>query len=49
MSQEELAQRGLNSSLAHEDFMVGSAEMDIFGITADGKEEPIFIKGNWAF
>lgn len=49
MSQEELAQSGLNSSLAHEDFMVGSAEMDIFGITADGKEEPIFIKGNWAF
>ncbi|WP_059042835.1 aminopeptidase [Paenibacillus rubinfantis] len=49
MSQEELAQRGLNSSLAHEDFMVGSAEMDIFGVTADGKEEPIFAKGNWAF
>lgn len=49
MSKEELEQRGLNSSLAHEDFMVGSAEMDIFGITEDGKEEPIFAKGNWAF
>lgn len=49
MSQDELAQSGLNSSLAHEDFMVGSAEMDIFGITADGQEEPIFAKGNWAF
>lgn len=49
MSQDELSQRGLNSSLAHEDFMVGSAEMDIFGVTADGKEEPIFAKGNWAF
>ncbi|MBW4838598.1 MAG: aminopeptidase [Paenibacillaceae bacterium] len=48
MSQDELAKRGLNSSLAHEDFMVGSAEMDIFGVTADGKEEPIFAKGNWA-
>lgn len=49
MSQDELAERGLNSSLAHEDFMVGSAKMDIFGVTADGKEEPIFAKGNWAF
>lgn len=49
MSKEELEQRGLNSSLAHEDFMVGSAEMDIFGISEDGKEEPIFAKGNWAF
>ncbi|MGG6310833.1 aminopeptidase [Paenibacillus macerans] len=49
MSQEELAEHGLNSSLAHEDFMVGSGEMDIYGITADGKEEAIFAKGNWAF
>ncbi|MGP0584889.1 aminopeptidase [Paenibacillus timonensis] len=49
MSQDELSQRGLNSSLAHEDFMVGSAEMDIYGVTADGTEEQIFAKGNWAF
>lgn len=49
MSQEELAAKGLNRSLAHVDFMVGSAEMDIFGVTEDGKEEPVFRKGNWAF
>ncbi|MFD1175742.1 aminopeptidase [Paenibacillus puldeungensis] len=49
MTKEELSEHGLNSSLTHEDFMVGSAEMDIFGVTADGKEEPIFAKGNWAF
>ncbi|WP_410768676.1 aminopeptidase [Fontibacillus sp. BL9] len=49
MNSEELKQHGLNASFAHEDFMVGSAEMDIFGITEDGKEEQIFAKGNWAF
>lgn len=49
MTREELNQHGLNASFAHEDFMVGSAEMDIYGITADGTEEPVFAKGNWAF
>lgn len=49
MTKEELEQAGMNQSLAHEDFMIGSADMDIFGITEDGKEEQIFAKGNWAF
>ncbi|WP_071458540.1 aminopeptidase [Bacillus massilinigeriensis] len=49
MSKEELEQHGLNISITHVDFMIGSAEMDIDGITADGKEEPVFRNGNWAF
>lgn len=49
MSQEELAKHGLNSSITHVDFMVGSAEMDIDGITEDGKSEPVFRNGEWAF
>ncbi|MET3292634.1 UNVERIFIED_CONTAM: aminopeptidase [Brevibacillus sp. OAP136] len=49
MSEEELQKRGLNESLSHVDFMIGSAEMDIDGETADGKLEPIFRGGNWAF
>ncbi|AWB44783.1 aminopeptidase [Paenibacillus sp. CAA11] len=49
LSQEELEARGLNTSITHVDFMVGSAEMDIYGVTEDGKEEPVFSKGNWAF
>lgn len=48
MSQEELEAHGLNHSLTHVDFMVGSADMNIFGITKDGKEEQIFANGNWA-
>jgi aminopeptidase len=49
MSKEQLSEAGVNSSLTHVDFMVGSAEMDIDGITADGNREAIFRKGNWAF
>lgn len=48
MSDEELAKSGLNKSMTHVDFMIGSAEMDIYGVTADGKEEQIFRQGNWA-
>lgn len=49
MTQDELAAHGLNRSLTHVDFMVGSAQMDIDGITVDGQVEPIFRAGNWAF
>ncbi|MHC0036196.1 aminopeptidase [Pseudoneobacillus sp. C159] len=49
MSHEELLENGYNESLTHVDFMVGSAEMDIDGIKADGTVEPIFRNGNWAF
>lgn len=49
MSREELEQRGLNQSITHVDFMIGSAEMNIDGIQDDGSTEPIFRNGNWAF
>jgi aminopeptidase len=49
MSSEELKANGVNESITHVDFMIGSAEMDIDGITADGKSEPIFRSGDWAF
>jgi aminopeptidase len=48
MSEEEVAARGLNRSLAHVDFMIGSAEMNIDGETEDGRLEPVFRNGNWA-
>jgi aminopeptidase len=47
MSPEELVESGVNSSIMHVDFMIGSAEMDIDGVLADGTVEPIFRKGNW--
>jgi aminopeptidase len=48
MTGEELIRHGANLSSAHSDFMIGSAELDIDGETADGTREPIFRKGNWA-
>ncbi|MEG0384526.1 MAG: aminopeptidase [Solibacillus sp.] len=49
MSREELLENGLNQSITHVDFMIGSAQMNIDGITEDGKLEPVFRNGNWAF
>ena len=49
MSREELVQHGLNQSITHVDFMVGSDEMDIDGVFDDGSTEPVFRSGNWAF
>ncbi|KUP09092.1 peptidase M29 [Bacillus coahuilensis p1.1.43] len=49
MDEIELEANGLNKSIVHEDFMIGSAEMDIDGIKEDGTTEPIFRSGNWAF
>lgn len=49
MTAEELEKIGVNSSLAHVDFMIGSAELDIDGETENGDKEPVFRKGNWVF
>jgi aminopeptidase len=48
MSPEELLAHGANRSLTHEDFMIGSPDMNIDGVTQDGSREPIFRNGNWA-
>jgi len=49
MSDEEFMTAGGNVSLNHIDFMIGSGEMDIDGITEDGNAEPIMRKGEWTF
>ena len=46
---EECRKMGVNDSMIHEDFMIGSADLDIDAVTRDGKTVPIFRKGNWAF
>lgn len=48
MTKEELKQAGLNDSMIHVDFMVGSADLSITGIKADGTSVPVFCSGNWA-
>ncbi|MGL5314265.1 MAG: aminopeptidase [Peptostreptococcaceae bacterium] len=46
---DEMDKYGVNDSLTHVDFMIGSSDMNIIGITYDGKEVQIFKDGNWAF
>jgi len=48
MSKDELKARGLNDSITHVDFMVGTPDLNILGITHDGKEIPVFVDGNFA-
>ncbi|MBM7570532.1 aminopeptidase [Aquibacillus albus] len=48
MNEEELDKHGVNDSLTHVDFMIGSADLNIDGVTADGKSEPVFRDGTWA-
>ena len=49
MTQEELLSCGVNSSLVHEDVMVGAADMTITGLTKNGETVSIFENGEWAF
>ncbi|WP_317949864.1 aminopeptidase, partial [Rossellomorea marisflavi] len=49
MSKEELEKNGLNNSITHVDFMIGSDKMNIDGIKEDGSSEPVFRDGGWAF
>ena len=46
---EECRALGVNDSMIHEDFMIGSEDMDIDAVCEDGKVVPIFRRGNWAF
>ncbi|WP_117148844.1 aminopeptidase [Paraliobacillus zengyii] len=49
MNDKELDEHGVNDSLTHVDFMIGSGDLDIDGVSADGTTEAVFRKGAWAF
>ena len=46
---EQLREKGINDSRIHVDFMIGSNDLNIIGISEDGVEHQIFKNGNWAF
>ena len=46
---EECKKRGINESMIHVDFMIGTKDMSIVGVTANGTRVQIFKDGNWAF
>lgn len=49
MGAADLEAAGVNQSAQHVDFMIGSDDLDITGITAEGEEVPVFIHGQWAW
>ena len=48
-TQEEQKAMGVNDSIIHEDFMIGSADLSIVATLRDGREVQIFRDGEWAF
>nr|WP_079477848.1 aminopeptidase [Halobacillus salinus] len=48
MNEEELDKAGVNDSLTHVDFMMGSGEINIHGLLEDGTTEPVMKDGSWA-
>ena len=49
MSAEELREHGVNTSATHVDFMIGTDDLTITGIQADGTEVPVFVNGQWSW
>lgn len=49
MTDDQRQAAGLNSSITHEDFMIGTPDLSITGVTKDGREIPIFVNGDFAF
>jgi len=48
MNEDQLDKHGVNDSLSHVDFMIGSEKINIQGIKQDGTKEQVFKDGTWA-
>lgn len=48
-SEEELKKIGVNNSIIHVDFMIGTSDLEVTGINENGETIQIFSNGNWAF
>jgi len=46
---EECQQMGVNDSIIHVDFMIGTEDLEIDALCEDGTVVPVFRNGNWAF
>lgn len=47
MSQDQLDAAGANNSMTHVDFMFGTEDLDVIGVTHEGQEVPVMLKGNF--
>jgi aminopeptidase len=48
MTIEDILEAGINESLVHVDFMIGTDDLEIIGAKDNGEEIQIFEKGNFA-
>lgn len=48
LTPEDFPKLGINESLVHVDFMIGTSDLEISGMTSDGNSIPIFRNGNFA-
>lgn len=48
-TEDEAHEMGINDSVIHVDFMIGTEDLEIVGISECGKEIQIFKDGEWAF
>jgi aminopeptidase len=46
---DECREMGVNDSMIHVDFMIGSEDLNIDAICENGNTVPVFRNGNWAF
>lgn len=49
LNDQKLVSAGVNRSSIHVDFMVGSDDLRITGVTQTGEEVPVFERGRWAW
>lgn len=49
LGEEELLEKGMNISMIHEDFMIGSEDMEIIGVDKNGEETLLMKDGNFVF
>ena len=48
-TEDEAHEKGINDSVTHVDFMIGTKDLEITATTHDGKSVKIFENGEWAF
>ena len=48
LTTEEALKKGINDSMIHVDFMIGTKDLDIIGEDSKGKKHQIFKNGEWA-
>ena len=49
MTEDELRRHGVNHSLVHEDFMIGTADMSVIGRMRSGNSIPVIENGDFSF